>query len=168
MEYSFFSTVFSIIQRQWGLDAHVLSYHADQNQEADEKGWRLFEVEAHDASWIPTRLIPTNHHYRSSPPPERYCTREGNRGVYDAKGHFEYMYEQPQNKNQKNEKKKKAAAAAAEATTLCNEVEIPLHGADWMALDVAVGVGGLDTLDVSSTSRDPLSKDWHEIRELRY
>ena len=40
------------LQKQWGLDAHVLSYHTDPDQDPEECGWRLFEVENHDSSWV--------------------------------------------------------------------------------------------------------------------
>ena len=178
------------LKRQWGLDAHVLSYHADPDQETDEKGWRLFEVEAHDASWIPTRLIPLNHGYRNQIPPEQYKDIHGNRSNYDQEGHLEYLntfttesktQTKPGKTNTTTTTKTKSNVIDLFSTKLnkqdtpnsstqllIREIEIPMHGADWMELDLAVGVGGLEELDVSSTSRDPLIHEWHEIRELRY
>ena len=176
------------LKRQWGLDAHVLSYHADREQDQEERGWRLFEVEAHDASWIPTRLIPQNRNYRSEIPPEQYANLNGNRGQYDEQGDLEYLGRQTSNQepnvagSQRNNvtsvmylMKKRGQGCKNDIETTramdirdIREIEIPRHYADWMQLDCAVGVSGLEALDVSATSRDLLIQEWHEIRELRY
>jgi hypothetical protein len=135
------------LKRQWGLDGHVLSYHTDPEQDTSETGWRLFEIECHDSSWVPSRLIPNNTNYRSLAPKERYNTIQNTRGQYDEFGHLEYI-----NKDDMNQ----------------NEIIIPGHGADWMELDVAIGASGLEPLDVSPTTRDVVVRDWHELRDIKY
>ena len=138
------------------MDAYVLSYHTDPEQDTSESGWRLFEVECHDSSWVPTRLIPCNRNYRSNVPQEQYETLEGTRGHYDKDGDLEHL-------GQNNSKTTSTGGA-----TPRKEVIIPRHYADWVELDKAIGVGGLEALDVSRTSRDALIPLWHELRDIKY
>jgi hypothetical protein len=139
-----------MLKLRWGLDAHVLSYTCDEEQESDERGWRLFEVESHDASWIPERKVPGQQGYREG---ERF-RRIGEIDTNDME-----------------------PAAAARVNNLPHEEggsyedydrTRPLHGAQWMELAKAVGTGARQPLDVGPTSRAPQMASWYEPREIRY
>ena len=86
---------------------------------------------------------------------------EGTRGKYDATGELEYLTAATKEVGEQG-------TVGTGKTCGVTEIEIPLHGGDWMELDRAIGCGGLEPLDVSTTSRDELVHQWHELRDIKY
>ena len=138
------------LKRQWGLDAHVLSYSCDEEQESSERGWRLFEVESHDASWIPERKLPGQKGYSVG---ERYQS-VGDVDTNDMDPHQSARVGNPSLENRRSD--------------INLDSLLPNHGAQWMELDEAIGAGPHDKLDVGPTSRAPQMTSWYEPLEIQY
>ena len=98
-----------------------MSYACDEDQESDERGWRLFEVEAHDASWIPERKVPGQQGYRDG---ERF-RRVGEIDTNDMEPSAAARIKNPPHEEGGTYEK--------------YDTTLPLHRAKWMELAKAVG-----------------------------